>query len=203
MSRIGEYYLNGTHRSSPARPIRSSCRARRTGTCSSPTASPTRTSLPTTTVGDQDDTVPAGQLPVGGTAGSGHRPHAGRAVAARRSARTRSRQQCRQQFRVRLRDQLLGDRPAALRCPNNVATSARDPASWPHQNFAAMSLGTEGKLPAGNQSIVEAQLTAGTLQWPKPYPTVIQARPIRASTICGTRRSTGAAVSSTRSRPTN
>jgi type IV pilus assembly protein PilY1 len=56
--------------------------------------------------------------------------------------------------------------------PENVATSARDPASWPHQNFAAMSLGTEGILPSGNQSNVEAQLTAGTLQWPKPQPTV-------------------------------
>ena len=58
--------------------------------------------------------------------------------------------------------------------PENVATSARDPASWPHLNFAAMSLGTEGKLPSGNQSTVEAQLAdpVGTLQWPKPYPTV-------------------------------
>ncbi len=56
--------------------------------------------------------------------------------------------------------------------PENVATSARDPASWPHQNFAAMSLGTEGILPSGNQSSVEAQLTTGALQWPKPQPTV-------------------------------
>ena len=58
--------------------------------------------------------------------------------------------------------------------PENVATSTRDPASWPHQNFAAMSLGTEGILPSGNQSNVEAQLTAGTLQWPKPQPTVFK-----------------------------
>ena len=56
--------------------------------------------------------------------------------------------------------------------PENVATSARDPASWPHQNFAAMSLGTEGILPSGNQSNVESLLTAGSLQWPKPQPTV-------------------------------
>jgi len=37
-----------------------------------------------------------------------------------------------------------------------------------------MSLGTQGILPSGNQSVVESQLTAGTLLWPKPQPTVFK-----------------------------
>ena len=56
---------------------------------------------------------------------------------------------------------------------NNVGKSAQDEACWQHVNFAAISLGTEGKLAAGDQSGVEAQLTAGALQWPTPYPSVI------------------------------
>jgi hypothetical protein len=35
-----------------------------------------------------------------------------------------------------------------------------------------LSLGTSGKLSAGNQSVTEGQLTAGSLQWPKPVPSV-------------------------------
>src|SRR5581483_7399492 len=57
---------------------------------------------------------------------------------------------------------------------DNVPTSDLDPASWQHQNFAALSLGTQGKLPAGNQSVTEDQLKTGALQWPQPYPTVNQ-----------------------------
>jgi type IV pilus assembly protein PilY1 len=57
---------------------------------------------------------------------------------------------------------------------NNVGTSAADKANWQHVNFAAISLGTEGKLAAGDQSGVESQLAAGALQWPQPYPSVIK-----------------------------
>jgi type IV pilus assembly protein PilY1 len=57
---------------------------------------------------------------------------------------------------------------------NNVGQSASDKANWQHVNFAAISLGTEGKLAAGDQSGVEKQLTSGALQWPTPYPTVNQ-----------------------------
>ncbi len=57
---------------------------------------------------------------------------------------------------------------------NNVGVSASDKANWQHVNFAAISLGTEGKLAAGNQSGVETQLAAGSIQWPTPYPTVNQ-----------------------------
>jgi type IV pilus assembly protein PilY1 len=47
-------------------------------------------------------------------------------------------------------------------------------AKWQHLNFAALSLGTSGKLPAGNQVATELALSnpMGTLQWPKPIPTV-------------------------------
>ncbi len=55
---------------------------------------------------------------------------------------------------------------------NNVPASDRDPATWQHGNFAAMSLGTEGKLPAGNQSSTEDQIKAGTTQWSQTIPTV-------------------------------
>ncbi|MEP7064052.1 MAG: PilC/PilY family type IV pilus protein [Betaproteobacteria bacterium] len=57
---------------------------------------------------------------------------------------------------------------------NNVGVSAADKANWQHVNFAAISLGTEGKLAAGDQSGVESQLAAGALQWTVPYPSVIQ-----------------------------
>ncbi len=63
--------------------------------------------------------------------------------------------------------------------PNNVPVPPppldvymRDPASWQHQNFAALSLGTSGKLPASNPGVTESQLKAGGLQWPKPFPSV-------------------------------
>ncbi len=55
---------------------------------------------------------------------------------------------------------------------NNVPGSDRDPATWQHLNFAALSLGTEGKLAAGNQSNTEKQLAAGSLKWSQPFPAV-------------------------------
>jgi type IV pilus assembly protein PilY1 len=55
---------------------------------------------------------------------------------------------------------------------DNVPTTNVDPANWQHLNFAALSLGTQGKLAANNQTQVLTQLTAGTLQWPVPYPSV-------------------------------
>jgi type IV pilus assembly protein PilY1 len=57
---------------------------------------------------------------------------------------------------------------------NNVGVSAADKANWQHVNFAAISLGTEGKLAAGDQSGVESQLASGALQWTVPYPSVIK-----------------------------
>ena len=67
-------------------------------------------------------------------------------------------------------------RTSGPQATNTVPTSNRDPASWQHQNFAGLSLGTSGKLSAGNQSVTEGQLTAGSLQWPKPVPIGQQTR---------------------------
>jgi type IV pilus assembly protein PilY1 len=63
-------------------------------------------------------------------------------------------------------------RTAGANATNDVPGTTKDPATWQHLNFAAMSLGTQGKLPIANQSLTENLLAAGTLQWPQPYPTV-------------------------------
>src|SRR4029434_87163 len=55
---------------------------------------------------------------------------------------------------------------------DNVPATTKDPATWQHLNFAAMSLGTQGKLPVANQSLTENLIASGALQWPQPYPTV-------------------------------
>lgn len=55
---------------------------------------------------------------------------------------------------------------------NNVPTTENDPAKWQHLNFAALSLGTEGKLPSRNVSNIEAKIAAGTLKWTTPSPNV-------------------------------
>ncbi len=59
--------------------------------------------------------------------------------------------------------------------PNNVLVG-KDPASWQHLNFAALSLGTEGVLPSAGAT-TESQIAAGTLRWPKPVPTQWQPGP--------------------------
>ncbi len=65
-------------------------------------------------------------------------------------------------------------RTSGAAADNTLVGSERDPATWQHVNFAAMSLGTEGKLPAGNQSVTEDALRTGALSWPTPYPNVYQ-----------------------------
>ncbi len=57
---------------------------------------------------------------------------------------------------------------------DNVPVSGIDPATWQHVNFAAMSLGTEGKLPAGSQKTTEAQIATGAMVWPQPVPNVFK-----------------------------
>ena len=57
---------------------------------------------------------------------------------------------------------------------HNVLATDSDPATWQHQNFAAVSLGTTGKLPTAQQSVTEDQLSTGGLLWPRPYPNVYQ-----------------------------
>jgi type IV pilus assembly protein PilY1 len=53
--------------------------------------------------------------------------------------------------------------------PNNVLVG-KDPAPWQHLNFAALSLGTEGVLNSASPGATEAQIAAGSLQWPTPSP---------------------------------
>src|SRR5260370_8602003 len=61
-------------------------------------------------------------------------------------------------------------RTSGANATDNVPGTTKDPATWQHLNFAAMSLGTQGKLPIANQSLTENLLDAGTLKWPQPYP---------------------------------
>jgi type IV pilus assembly protein PilY1 len=63
-------------------------------------------------------------------------------------------------------------RSSGATAKNNVPGGDSDPATWQHLNFAALSLGTEGKLAAGNQADTEKQLAAGSLEWSQPFPTV-------------------------------
>ena len=142
-------------------------------------------SLPTTVVNDQDDAVPAA-IPVNGSATvavTGLTPGQPWPPPYREDPTGQ-----RQQFGLRLRDELLGDRPATRDADERGRPAQRDPASWPHLNFAAMSLGTEGKLPAGNQSTVEAAaLTAGTSAMAASRIRTCTSPTFPASTIFGTR----------------
>ncbi|TMH09095.1 MAG: hypothetical protein E6H67_00080, partial [Betaproteobacteria bacterium] len=59
--------------------------------------------------------------------------------------------------------------------PDNVPVSSNPPlasdrysAKWQHLNFAALSLGTAGKLPIGQQATTENALKSGALEWPQP-----------------------------------
>ncbi|HKW81792.1 MAG TPA: PilC/PilY family type IV pilus protein [Casimicrobiaceae bacterium] len=171
ISRIGDYYLNGSSGSLPGStdPIVLSCQ--KNWHMFFTDGFTNQNSLPTTVVGDQDDTVPA-TIPVGGAAVAG----TGLTASAAWPAPFREDVSPGNAVANSAADYVTNYWITNLRpaMPENVATSARDPASWPHQNFAAMSLGTEGILPSGNQSVVEAQLAAGALQWPKPQPTVFK-----------------------------
>ena len=46
--------------------------------------------------------------------------------------------------------------------------SSSDPAPWQHLNFAALALGTEDVLNSRSVSATEAQIAAGTVNWPTP-----------------------------------
>ena len=179
MSRIGEYFSPGgsAELSGATDPIILSCQ--KNWHMLFTDGFTNQGGLPTLTVADQDDTVPIAntpvdafnvhQLPVNGTTAAPitgllpgnswpppfrEDPNATAANAASDYS---------------INYWVTDLRPAM---PMNVATSNKDPAPWPHLNFAAMSLGTQGILPSGNQSVVESQLIAGTLLWPKPQPTV-------------------------------
>ena len=57
-------------------------------------------------------------------------------------------------------------------CPSPRSYTCTDPANWQHVNFAAIALGTAGKLSASSPATTEALLTSGALQWPQPTPSV-------------------------------
>jgi type IV pilus assembly protein PilY1 len=133
----------------------------------------TNQGVPGTLVGNQDDKVPA-QLPVRAVGGSinipglaegqpwpapyREDPNAGASNAASDYAM--------RYWVVDMRD------PTQPNEKDNVFTSLVDPAPWQHLNFAALSLGTQGKLPTANQTQTESQLASGALKWPQPVPTV-------------------------------
>lgn len=56
---------------------------------------------------------------------------------------------------------------------NNVITG-RDPATWQHVNFAALSLGAEGVLAGASPATTEAQIATGAIKWPSPTPSQFQ-----------------------------
>ncbi len=164
MSRIGEYFRTGGSAvlAGATDPIIVSCQKNwhmlfTDGFTNQPT-------VPSSTVADQDDTVPALPQPVTGLTAGQPWPHPFREdpnASASNAASDYS-----------MKYWVTDLRTSGANALDNVPTTTKDPASWQHLNFAAMSLGTQGKLPIANQSVTENLLAAGTLQWPQPYPTV-------------------------------
>jgi type IV pilus assembly protein PilY1 len=162
MARIGDYFLNGTHPdlSGSTDPIVQSCQ--KNWHMLFTDGFTNQAALPATKVNDQDDSVLSLPQPVAGlTVGQPwpapfrEDPNAGAANAASDYA---------------MNYWVTDLRPSGPQASDNVPTTSKDPASWQHLNFAAMSLGTQGKLPVANQSLTENQLASGALQWPQPYP---------------------------------
>jgi type IV pilus assembly protein PilY1 len=165
MVRIGQYFLNGTSAVLPGStdPITLSCQKNwhmlfTDGFVNQP-------NLPATTVGDQDLTIPNypdfATNPIAGLTPGQPWPHPYQEDPNATAANSQS-DYAMYYWATDLR---TGAGPTA---PNNVPTSSTDPADWQHLNFAALSLGTQGKLPAANPSLTLNQLAAGTLQWPQP-----------------------------------
>jgi type IV pilus assembly protein PilY1 len=162
--RIGEYYKNGTsdELSVSADPIVLSCQKNwhmlfTDGVTNQPT-------LPTITVGDTDNKTPDGSWltdavpPLTPNTDWAHPYQENTAAPISNSSADYSTYYWANDLRPSM--------------TNNVGHSAVDPATWQHVNFAAISLGTAGKLAAGDQQNVEKQLTSGALEWPTPGPSV-------------------------------
>ena len=166
MERIGEYFLNGTSAAltGATDPIILSCQ--KNWHMYFTDGFTNQSKLPSVTVADQDDTVPTLPDTVSGlTTGSAwphpfrEDPNAGAANAASDYA---------------MKYWVTDLRTSGTYSTDNVPGTTKDPATWQHLNFAAMSLGTQGKLPVANQSLTENLLSSGALQWPQPYPTVFK-----------------------------
>ena len=163
IERVGEYYKNGGNPalSGSSNPIQLSCQKNWHMLFTDGITN--QKILPPTAVGNLDaDVPPLPEVVLGLTSGSPWPPlfHEN-ATATDNSAADYVTHYWVTDFRT-----------SGAEAPNNVPSSLRDPATWQHQNFAALSLGTEGQLPAGNQAVVEDQLRVGTLAWPQTLPNV-------------------------------
>ncbi len=165
ITRVGEYYKNGSSAelSGATDPIVLSCQKNWHMLFTDGLTNQDK--LPTVTVGDTDQTIPPLPVAVLGLNPGDPWPPLYRENP---SASSNSASDYITYYWV------TDIRTSGAASPNNVPVSDRDPASWQHVNFAAMSLGTEGKLPAGNQSVTEDQLKTGAAVWPQPYPNVYQ-----------------------------
>ncbi|HEV8259055.1 MAG TPA: PilC/PilY family type IV pilus protein [Casimicrobiaceae bacterium] len=164
MSRIGEYFRTGSSvaLAGATDPIIISCQ--KNWHMLFTDGFTNQAGLPSSTVANQDDTVPTLPQPVTGlTAGQPwpppfrEDPIAGASNAASDYS---------------MKYWVTDLRTSGANATDDVPTTSKDPASWQHLNFAAMSLGTQGKLPVANQSLTENLLASGALKWPQPYPTV-------------------------------
>jgi len=166
--RVGEYYLNGTHPqlAGSSDPIVLACQ--KNYHLFFTDGFTNQSGLPTVPAGDQDDMVPsypdAGTNPIPGLVPGAPWPAPFREDIAGTASNSLS--------DYAMKYWVTDLRTSGPQSTNNVLSSIRDPASWQHQNFAAVSLGTSGKLNASNVGYTEGLLSSGTLQWPKPYPTV-------------------------------
>jgi type IV pilus assembly protein PilY1 len=162
--RIGEYYKNGTHPqlAGSTDPIVLACQ--KNWHMFFTDGFTNQNALPSVLYGDQDDVVPALPAPVVGLTTGQPWPPPFREDALAPASNGLS--------DYAMYYWVTDLRTSGPQAVNNVPSSVKDPAVWQHQNFAAISLGTSGKLNTSNQSITESQLTAGALQWPKPYPSV-------------------------------
>ncbi len=164
MARIGEYFKNGTSSAlaGATDPIILSCQ--KNWHMLFTDGFTNQGGLPSTTVANQDDTVPTLPDPVTGLTAGSPWPHPFREDPTAGASNAAS------DYAM---DYWVTDlRTSGSFANDNVPGTTKDPAIWQHLNFAAMSLGTQGKLPVANQSLTENLLSAGTLQWPQPYPNV-------------------------------
>ncbi|HYU02769.1 MAG TPA: PilC/PilY family type IV pilus protein, partial [Jatrophihabitantaceae bacterium] len=164
MSRIGEYFRTGGSAAlaGATDPIILSCQKNwhmlfTDGFTNQP-------GLPTSPAADQDDTVPTLPETVTGLTAGQPWPHPFREDPSAGASNAAS--------DYAMKYWVTDLRTSGANATDNVPGTTKDPATWQHLNFAAMSLGTQGKLPIANQSLTENLLAAGTLQWPQPYPTV-------------------------------
>ncbi len=166
MVRIGEYFKNGTHPqlAGSTDPINLACQ--KNWHMFFTDGITNQNALPSIVYGNQDDLIPALPVPVVGLVPGQPWPPPFREDPLGSASNSLS--------DYATYYWVTDLRTSGAQSANTVPTSTRDPASWQHQNFAAISLGTSGKLNATNQSVTENQLRAGTLQWPKPSPTVFK-----------------------------